>query len=501
MRTRHVLSLCAALLLGLAAVLVQGQLLGSGSKALAHPLGNFTINRYARLEVSEGAIHVRYVLDMAEIPALQERQRIDADGDGSVDAGEERAYASEASARLREGLRLTLNGERVDLATAAEALSFPPGQAGLETLRFVADYESALPAGWERSTQRVAFEDTNYDDRIGWREVVVRGGRGARIADSDVGSDDTSNELLSYPEDGLARPLDVSKASFTFVPGDASATTSAPPANSVVEAAPGSPGDAFTSLISNERLSVPFVLAALAIAAGFGALHALGPGHGKTVVAAYLVGERGTMRHAVLLGLTVTATHTSSVFALGFATLYASQFIVPERLYPWLSLSSGAVVLGLGAVLIIARTRALLRNRRRRAESHEHDHDHTHSHDVPQGISLRSLLALGVSGGLLPCPSALVVLLGAISLHRVGLGLLLVVAFSAGLAAVLTGVGLALVLARRLLGRMQEARAGSGSRAMRWAGWLAPGLPAVSAVAVSAVGLVMTLRALEGVLG
>jgi ABC-type nickel/cobalt efflux system permease component RcnA len=188
------------------------------------------------------------------------------------------------------------------------------------------------------------------------------------------------------------------------------------------------------------------------------------------------------------------------VFALGFATLYASRFIVPERLYPWLSLSSGAVVLGLGAVLIIARVRALLRSRRGH-ESHAHTHDHSHSHDAPQSISLRGLLALGITGGLLPCPSALVVLLGAISLHRVGLGLLLVVAFSAGLAAVLTGIGLALVVARRLLGRVREARALSASRAVRLAGRLAPALPAVSAIAVSAVGLVMTLRALDGVLG
>ena len=498
MRRKRLLSVVAALATGLSAVIAQSYAHGGGPTAFAHPLGNFTVNRYARIEVSDGALQLRYVLDMAEIPALQERQRIDADGDGSVSADEERTYVSEAARRLRDGLRLTLNGDRVELATASTSLSFPAGQAGLETLRLVVDYRRELPAGWEQPPQQVAFEDTNYGDRIGWREVVVRGGSGARISESDVGSEDQTNELRSYPEGGLSSPLDVSAANFTFVPGDGAAA-SGPQTTAVSAEAPKTSGNAFTSLVSNERQGVPFVLAALAIAVGFGALHALSPGHGKTVVAAYLVGERGTIRHALLLGLTVTATHTSSVFALGFATLYASQFIVPERLYPWLSLSSGAVVLALGAVLIIARTTALLRSRR--AHGHEHDHDHAHSHAPSERISLRSLLALGVSGGLLPCPSALVVLLGAISLHRVGLGLLLVVAFSVGLAAVLTGIGLALVLARRLLGRVQQGRALSASRALRLAGRLAPGLPAVSALAVSALGLVMTLRALDGVLG
>ncbi len=183
------------------------------------------------------------------------------------------------------------------------------------------------------------------------------------------------------------------------------------------------------------------MLAALAAALFWGAAHALSPGHGKAVVTAYLVGQRGTPWHAVLLGLIVTATHTIGVFTLGFVTLALSQFIVPDQLYPWLNLASGLLVVSIGASVLVARARHA------RAHSHGHEHHHHHHHDHADAApSMRSLLAVGVSGGLLPCPSALVVLLAAISLHRIAFGLLLIVAFSAGLALSITVIGLVAVL-------------------------------------------------------
>ena len=205
----------------------------------------------------------------------------------------------------------------------------------------------------------------------------------------------------------------------------------------------------------------------------WGAAHALSPGHGKTIVTAYLVGQRGTPKHAALLGLIVTATHTVGVFALGLVTLALSQFIVPDRLYPWLNLVSGLLVVGIGA--------SVLRTRWRRRRHHHHHHHHEHP------TSFRSLLAVGVSGGLLPCPSALVVLLAAISLHRVAFGLLLIVAFSAGLALSITGVGLAAVVAR------------SAFRRATFEGPLVRLLPAASALVILAAGLAMTLRAVPKV--
>jgi ABC-type nickel/cobalt efflux system permease component RcnA len=224
----------------------------------------------------------------------------------------------------------------------------------------------------------------------------------------------------------------------------------------------------FASLVARDHLGVWVVLASLAVALFWGAAHALSPGHGKTIVTAYLVGRRGTPRHAALLGLIVTVTHTIGVFALGLVTLLLSRFIVPEQLYPWLNLVSGLLVVGIGVSVL----RSRLRHR-------GHHHHHHHEHELDR----RSLLAVGVSGGLLPCPSALVVLLAAISLHRIGFGLLLIVAFSAGLALTITGIGLVAVLARSTLGRLSfEGRALSL-------------LPALSALVIVVAGVGMTVRA------
>src|ERR671922_172165 len=208
------------------------------------------------------------------------------------------------------------------------------------------------------------------------------------------------------------------------------------------------------------------------------------PGHGKTMVTAYLVGQRGTPRHAAILGLIVTITHTVGVFALGIVTLALSQFVVPDRLYPWLNLSSGLLVVGVGAAVLSARLRHRLAHAR---GDHDHHHHHHHHDPAGEGLGWRSLIGVGVSGGLLPCPSALVVLLAAISLHRVAFGLLLIVAFSVGLALSITGVGLAAVLAKRLF-----ARASFNGRVLGL-------LPALSALVILVAGVAMTVHALPKV--
>ena len=258
--------------------------------------------------------------------------------------------------------------------------------------------------------------------------------------------------------------------------------------------------DPFTELINLPELGLGTVLVALLAAFGWGAAHALSPGHGKTLVGAYLVGSRGTMQHALFLGATTTVTHTAGVFALGFITLFASQFILPETLYPWLSLLSGllVVVIGLSMAWTWARGRGAVQvhDHEHGGDGGEHGHVHrhglgpAHSHGVPgQGnapITWRSLLALGVSGGLLPCPSALVVMLGAIALGRIGFGLLLIVTFSLGLAGVLTGIGIALVHAGKLFERVP-----ASGRLLRW-------IPVASAVFITVVGVGITLRAALG---
>jgi ABC-type nickel/cobalt efflux system permease component RcnA len=240
--------------------------------------------------------------------------------------------------------------------------------------------------------------------------------------------------------------------------------------------------DGFASLIAKEDLGLGVILVSLGLAFFWGAAHALSPGHGKAIVTAYLVGQRGTPRHAAALGLIVTATHTVGVFALGLVTLALSQFIVPEQLYPWIGLVSGLLVIGVGASVLLAR----IRHRRAHRHGHHHHHHHHHHHGGGE-LGWRSLTAVGISGGLLPCPSALVVLLAAISLHRVALGLLLIVAFSAGLALSIAGIGLAAIFAKRTFGRF-----GLQGRVIGL-------LPAISALAIVIAGTAMTVRALPKV--
>jgi ABC-type nickel/cobalt efflux system permease component RcnA len=238
------------------------------------------------------------------------------------------------------------------------------------------------------------------------------------------------------------------------------------------------------------------VFAAL-LAAALGAFHALEPGHGKTVVAAYLVGSRGTARHALILGLIVTASHTAGVYLLGGVTLYASRYIVPERLYPWLGAVSGLIIAALGFALFLRRYASRDGHHGHEHHGHTHDHahghhhhhghDHGHHHHVPSGqtVSLRELFALGITGGIVPCPAALVVLLGAVALRRVGFGLFLIAAFSVGLAAVLIAIGLLMVYARRLMARFQ----GEGRMVTRW-------LPLTSSAVMTVLGLAIAGQAL-----
>ena len=406
--------------------------------ASAHPLGNFTINRFSRVEVAGPRVYVHYVLDLAEIPTFQA---------GRIDA-------PSLAHRLARGARLTVDGRPTPLAPIEWALAHPNGAGGLKTTRF----EVILRGPRLHGRSDVAYRDLNYADRIGWKEIVVGN------APSE------SQELRAYPKNLLSSPLQITHLHTSLVPGTVPGTRPHVTRGTALRAPDRVADSAFASLIARDRLGFWVILASLAAALFWGAAHALSPGHGKTIITAYLVGKRGTPRHAALLGLIVTVTHTIGVFALGLVTLLLSRFIVPEELYPWLNLVSGLLVVGIGL--------SVLRSRLRR-DRHDHVHHHHHEHD----LSRRSLLAVGVSGGLLPCPSALVVLLAAISLHRVGFGLLLIVAFSAGLALTITGIGLVAVVARSAFGRV------------RLDGRLVAFLPAVSALVIVAAGIGMTVRA------
>ncbi len=422
--------------------------------AAAHPLGNFTVNRYSAVQLSGSSLYVHYVLDLAEIPTYQEGARVRAPG-----------FPEEVAGRLI----LELDGKRVPLVALGRKLSSRPGAGGLPVLRFEAVYRAVVA----RRTTALVFRDTNFADRIGWKEIVVRADHGASIRSSSAPAESASDELRAYPKDLLRSPLDVAYARATYEPGPGPGVPPALDGGSAPERSRGG----FESLIGRGHLGAGVVLFSLLVAAFWGAAHALTPGHGKAIVAGYLVGSRGKPRHAVLLGGVVTVTHTAGVFALGLVTLLLSRFVVPERLYPWLTVVSGLLVIAVGASVFWSRWR------HRRAHGHGHPHEHHHhSHD------LRGLLGVGVAAGLLPCPSALVVLLSAITLHRIGFGLALILAFSVGLAATITSIGLIAVLARRAFGRLS------------FQGRLIQLLPALSALVIVVVGIGLTVKALPEVM-
>jgi nickel/cobalt transporter (NicO) family protein len=431
--------------------------------AAAHPLGNFSVNHLSTVSISSDRVEVRYVLDQAEIPTVQER------GLGRAEVLRRKLD------EVRRGLTLTVNDRRVPLRPAsAPRLSFPRGAGGLDTTRLELTLDAVV-----HDPRRVALHDGTFSGRIGWKAIVSAPGERTAVRTSTPSGDPT-NGLRTYPKDLLRSPLDERDAGFSVTAGNGTLTA---PMSSGAHASTSSESrsDGLTALFEDAAAGRGVLVLLLLGALGWGALHALSPGHGKAMVAAYLVGTRGGARDAVVLGATVTVTHTIGVFALGLVTLALSQYVLPEQLYPWLTLVSGLLVVLVGA--------GVLRSRLRRSHTHTHGqghaHGHSHGHDR---LETRGLLSMGAAAGLLPCPSALVVLLGAISQHEVALGMLLIVAFSLGLAGTLTMLGLVVVRARRLLPpRIAASR-------------LAALMPAASAVLVMTLGLVLAARAVPDVM-
>jgi len=546
--------------------------LTSASPAGAHPLGNFTINTSAALRIRPEEVIVDYVVDLAEIPTLQARPGIDRDDDDQLGSAERRRYAEVTCSTVLEDVGVTVDRRAVELRSGSARVSFPPGQAGLRTTRVECVLRGPRPETEDQAT--IEFVDTAFADKLGWREILAVGDR-TTVVESDAPSDSVTKRLTEYPEDQLRSPPRQLEATVQVVPGGPSADPDA-------DAGSRSPipsSERFTELISERRLTIPFALLALGISFVLGAFHALAPGHGKTVMAAYLVGERGTRRHALVLGATVALTHTGGVFAL--ALVVSNSGMAPERVYPWLGSASGLLVVALGVVLLVRAVRfrrlfptlgpgahghhhhgvgghthvhddvdepALVGAGAHRGDddpqpaavtspavaahthegedaSHDHDHEHghdhadghTHSHDghdhadghthahgddehshthdeavalpLPPAMRARSMMAMGFAGGLVPSPSALVVLLGSIAIGRAWFGLLLIVAYGAGLASVLVGAGL---LLERLRHRIEPILA---RRSRPRLAALAVNLPILTAVLVVGGGAFLVARA------
>jgi nickel/cobalt exporter len=490
--------------------------------ASAHPLGNFTVNHLTYVKVSSDRVDLLYILDQAEIPTFREQQT----------KPSRQEVLQRKLAQAQGTLVLTVDGRRVKLRPKPGAkLSFPPGAAGLDTTRVELPFVARV-----KEPRRVELRDNTYGGLLGYIDMVAQPGRGTAVR-TQVSRADPTNGLRSYGGTALKDAPQDRVGRFSVRPG--SGTLIAPGGESAA-AGGDSGGDAFTKVFEDAASGEGFFLLLLLAAFGWGALHALSPGHGKAMVAAYLIGTRGTARQAVALGGIVTVTHTIGVFALGLVTLLLSQYILPEDLYPWLNLLAGLLIVAVGLSVLRARIRwgkaqraaalattgggehshehVLIEDgdapsdrghEHKRSHSHGHDdhkrtksnahahgpghhhHDHGHHHYVPE-TTWKGLMGMGISAGMIPCPTALVVLLAAMTQEQIALGLLLIVVFSVGLAATLTALGLAVIYAKRLTSR-------AGSR-LNFSSRLAAALPALSTVVILGLGIVLTAKAIPDVM-
>lgn len=507
--------------------------------ALAHPLGNLSVNHYMRLEPGAHGVDATYVLDLAEIPSFELVQSWGLPRDAAKNVLQ--AKAREAAARWVENLSFTEDGKKLAPKIDSVDASIGEGTAALPLIRVTTRLHLPAQGG------RFEYEDRNYPTKAGWREIVIKPEPGAEVSRASNDDVDRTRELTSYPRDTGNAPRDV-RAVFEWKVSNEPVITRMKPVISAVpqpdlplpagppvtpdakNAQPqpsGKSNDALSRLLRTDKLSWPVLATLIGLAFWFGALHALEPGHGKTMVAAYLVGARGTPKHAAVLGGMVTFTHTISVFLIGIVTLFLSRYIMPDRISKVLGIVSGVSIIWIGGILLSRRWRALRPHHHHHHHHHEHEHAHghehhhhphdhahvhphehhhhdhapeqghvhhhdhgafTHTHDghththVPEGeISMSSLIALGASGGLVPCPSALILLLSAISLGKIGLGLILLVAFSLGLAIVLTSTGLVVLYAKNLLPETKR----KDNAFFRY-------MPVFSAAAIVLIGVLMT---------
>ncbi|WP_455566412.1 High-affinity nickel-transporter [Nonomuraea angiospora] len=399
----------------------------------AHPLGNFSVNHYDGLTIHPDRIEDTSIVDSAEIPTLQQPLN-----------GSPAAHAQNACAQLRDAIHAQADGQPLAWRVAQASFAFRPGAAGLRTSRLTCHLVAPLQVDQPLA---IAFANAHRSDTVGWREITAKG-HDVRLSASSVPSRSVSGELRGYPTDLLSSPLDVRQARITATPGNGGSGTGVTvPGVDVVTHYTAFLADRLNTLIGADRLTVPLGLLALLLSLVLGAVHAAMPGHGKTVMAAYLAGRTGRLRDAATVAVTVTATHTVGVLALGVLVTVATSLAGPAVL-AWLGVASGLIIAAIGAGLL----RSALRHRHH-GDAPGHGHGHGHGHGA-------GVVALGVAGGLVPSPSALVVLLGAMALGRTAFGVLTVVCYGLGMTLTLLTAALALrkLGDRTLSGRLQRLR-------------------------------------------
>ncbi|MGA5524229.1 nickel transporter [Streptomyces pseudogriseolus] len=478
------------------------------TEASAHPLGNFTVNRYDGLVAAPGELRVRHVEDLAEIPATQAAPDLTELGHG--------AWARRRCATAARESAVRAGGRPAPLTVRAARVQVRPGQAGLDTLRVECGLTAPLPQG---RTVAVDFRAAGGDSGPGWREITARGDR-TTLAASDVPEASPSAGLTRYPEDRLASPPDTRTASLRVRPGGpalaADGTDEADtPASAILPRGADRWTRALDDLVARRDLTVGFAALALLLAVVLGAMHAVAPGHGKTLMAATAAarGGRARLRDVLPMAASVTVTHTLGVVALGLLVTAGSA--AAPAVVAWLGIAGGVLVTLAGAQLV----RRALHQRghhthphpRRHADEHGHGHTHDHphtplththggrTHTHPAAPTLRGTILLGFAGGLVPSPSAVVVLVGAAALGHAWFGLLLVVAYGVGLALTLTAAGYAVVRAGGGVSRLLARRA-RWTRAP-WAALVRRSAPLGSACVVLVLGAGMVFRGAASALG
>jgi nickel/cobalt transporter (NicO) family protein len=542
-------------------------LVSSGAAASAHPLGNFTVNRYSGLVVAVDGVTVEHVLDLAEIPTAQRSPAIDADRDGHLEPRELAPWAATQCVEMEASLRLSVGGARVPLTVTRSSASTAPGQASLPILRLDCVLHGAVSV---TGTTTMEYVDAAATDQVGWREVTARGD-GVTLDRSDVPTRSVSRRLTSYPKDLLRSPLDVRGAVLQVHPGGPALVGDPTGSPTGVARVVGGVSGSFQGLATRYDGSPLVALTALLAALALGAGHAVAPGHGKTIMAFYLSGrQHGALRAATTVGATVTATHTAGVLALGVLVSAGTAF-VPARIYPWLTVLSGVLVVAVGLTLLRTARRghahgpgghthtpashthpdptfevtnthfevdhALIGTVATAADQHapdlhvhvekdpdreidhalvgtlvaepdhhaheHHAHEHHghephghqhdghshdgHAHESP-APNQRGLIAIGLAGGLLPSPSAVLVFLGALAVGHPWFGVALVVAFGLGMATTLAVVGVLVMRLRERVERRLLRRPGTRVAALLTV------LPVLTAVTVTGLGLFLALK-------
>jgi ABC-type nickel/cobalt efflux system permease component RcnA len=451
-------------------------LLLSVTLSQAHELGGTDVATSTHLSITHRSLSGTYAIEFGELAAFEQRKRMDANGDGTISASEQNDYLQKYGDELAGRLLLEVEGRPVPIRLQ-QGRMLPDDSVvalGPLTLRFRLTTEAL---DFTRESDLV-YRDTNTHPRLVQAEVTVEGEE--RI---DIGRADSSDGALKRVLIRASQaPL---QAKFVLKPSPRVGSDSAPADPRERRDEPHAESDTvgLQEMLQTEELSVDVVVLALMLSFFLGAAHALEPGHGKTIVAAYLIGNRGTVANAVYLGGVVTLTHTLSVIILGLLTLFASNYILPEQIFPWLGAGSGLLIMGLGGWLF---ARSLVSAGHVHGHSHGNGegHHHNHVHRTREEVTLGGLLTLGISGGIVPCPGALVILLLAVALHRIGFGLILIVCFSFGLAAVLITIGILMVKARPVVDRLS-----GGGRFIQQ-------LPLVSSIVIIVAGFVIGVRSL-----